>query len=86
MANALLQILEMLETLSTTDTDTATFAARFDVGPATVKRMVSDARLYGAVIVSVKVGKRHLWRLENWPACEKRVKSWLVLERARSFV
>ena len=86
MANSHLQTLEILEALSIAETDTATFCARFGVGPATIKRMIADARLYGAQVVSVKVGTRHFWRLDNWPQIAKTVTAWLALERARTYL
>ena len=86
MNNPLLNTLQIVETLSRFDADLQTLENQFFIGPATVKRCISEARNMGADIVSIKVGSSWRYHLVNWSACKKIVLRWIELEKARSLV
>ena len=86
MNNPLLQTLQVVFLLSRGPTSLKIISEQFDLGPATVKRYLADARLLGADIVSARVGGVFVYELRNWQAIKVLTLRWLELEQNRSLL
>lgn len=82
----LLKILMIVKWLSECDRDQASMRKALDVSTATFNRYLADARHMGAKIEAYRSGRTWLYRLENWPQCQKIVTQWIDLEEKRSLV
>lgn len=86
MNNPLLTTLQIIETLSRGDSTLAALGEQFNISPASVRRSIADGRLYGADIVSRKVGATWRFTLTNWDDCKRLCLRWIELERTRRIV
>lgn len=59
---------------------------RYELSPATLKRHISQARLLGCEIVSLRHGAGWKFELHNGPAVMKLCRKWLELEKNRSLL
>ena len=84
MRNPILDTLELIESLSHGNLSLVEISEKFDLSPATAKRTISEARLIGADIVSVKSGPTWRFQLNNWKNCRVLCLRWMELEKARS--
>lgn len=85
-ANQLLEILEIVEMLGEKNASVSEIQAKFDISFPTIRRHIAEARHFGADIESIRQGPGWVYKLKNWPACEKIVTRWIELERNRSFL
>lgn len=83
MNNPLLTTLEIIEALGIQSASAADLMTKFDLSVATLKRHVSEARLLGARIESVRFGKGWVYVLANKDDVKVRVNQWIQLERKR---
>lgn len=86
MNNPLLTTLEIIETLSRGDATLLELGEQFGISPASARRNIADARLYGADIVSRKVGATWRFTLTNWNDCKRLCLRWIELEKTRRIV
>lgn len=84
--NQLLEILEIVEMLAEKNASVAEIQTKFDISFPTIRRHIAEARHFGADIESIRQGAGWVYKLKNWPACQKIVTKWLELERNRSFI
>jgi hypothetical protein len=84
MNNPLLTTLEITAALCVRPSTAAELQAAFgDIGIATLKRHIAEARQLGADIESVKSGKSWLYQVKNPDAIRLRLKRWIELEKTR---
>jgi transposase len=81
-----LEILEIVEMLAEKNASVLEIQAKFDVSFPTIRRHIAEARNFGADIESIRQGSGWVYKLKNWPACQKIVTRWIELERARTFL
>lgn len=86
MKNPLLQTLLIIDHLRRYPASCETLGNQLDLSPATVKRYIADARLFGADIVSSRVGGSWVYELRNWDAVKVRTLKWIELEQTRSLL
>lgn len=84
--NALLELLEIVVMLSEKNVSATEIEEKFEISLPTVRRIIVEARHFGADIESIRQGAGWVYTLKNWPACEKIVARWIELERNRSFL
>ena len=85
-SNQLLEILEIVEMLGEKNASVAEIQTKFDISFPTIRRHIAEARHFGADIESIRQGAGWVFKLKNWPACQKIVTRWIELERNRSFL
>lgn len=84
MNNPLLTTLEIVAALCARPSSAAELQAAFgNIGIATLKRHIAEARLLGADIESVKNGKASLYQVNNPDAIQARLQRWIELEKTR---
>jgi len=81
--NPLLQCLRLIETLSRSNATAETLATQLESSPATLKRYISEARLLGADIASVRLSGGWVYELRNADRVMTRVRQWIELEEKR---
>ena len=81
--NPLLQCLRLVETLSRSNATAETLATQLEASPATLKRYISEARLLGADIASVRLSGGWVYELRNADRVMTRVRQWIELEEKR---
>ena len=86
MKSQLLEILEIVEMLGEKNASVLEIQAKFDISFPTIRRHIAEARHFGADIESIRQGAGWVYKLKNWPACQKTVMRWIELERNRSFL
>jgi predicted DNA-binding transcriptional regulator YafY len=84
--NQFLVILEIVEMLGEKNTSVSEIQEKFDISFPTIRRHIAEARHLGADIESIRQGAGWVYKLKNWPACQKIVTRWIELERNRSFL
>lgn len=84
--NALLELLEIVVMLSEKNVSATEIEEKFEISLPTVRRIIVEARHFGADIESIRQGAGWVYKLKNWPACQKIVTKWIKLERNRSFI
>jgi len=83
MNNPLLITLEIIQTLDVRSASAADLMTKFSVSVAGLKRHISEARLLGAKIESVRFGKGWVYLLTNKDAVRVKAHQWIQLERQR---
>ena len=84
--NPLLEILEIVSMLAEKNASVSEIQEKFQISLPTIRRHIAEARHFGADIESIRQGAGWVYKLKNWPACQKIVTKWIELERARSFL
>jgi hypothetical protein len=83
MNNPLLITLEIIQTLDAQSASAADLMNKFSISVAGLKRHITEARLLGAKIESVRFGKGWVYLLTNKDDVRVKVGQWVKLERER---
>lgn len=87
MNNPLLTTLEIIAALCARPSTASELQVAFgDISIATLKRHLSEARLFGADVVSVKSGKISVYEVRNPDAIRVRLSRWIELEKTRDLI